>query len=485
MPLPIIERSANDTTPIYFSWPFSNATISASVSIGSGAFVACVGVVSFLRSESGVFIYSLSYNSADRPASGAARYMLTDGSVTRYLTLSIESVGSVSSAGSSYALPFMGGQFGGNVLTLSDLVNKLQHRAGQLESEDRMERLMLYAIRDALRDLPSMYNWAYYKREFRINPSPTVSIQSMTYVASTGNATISSGEAVTWPADAIYGEVAIGNVRYKVVDVVSNKVAIITGPRTDFTGMAEWSRAEYKIPGIRRIHTVSEEGTNRLIEYLTPQLIHQRELIYHSPGTPVHYTVSSGERECSIRFSPPPSAGTRMISISAGVSPAYPEVFRADAICNGVAGESSLTTTASKKWIGAVIRLTAHPTDPDSGRQRIIDGDYEWQAVITDVQDNIVSLSAPLPKDLDDEFCIVSSIVDVAITKQTFFECLAYMYFCRSHRHDGLADAMKISSMTQREAQAADTIASRNSPIGLEISKYWPIEDLKAQWIAS
>lgn len=374
----------------------------------------------------------------------------------------------------------------GSVFTLSDAVNKLQHRAGQLESEARSERMLLFALRDALRDIPTMFDWKYYQRVLRINPSSSLSIQSLTYNASSKQVTISDAESSVWPSDAAYGEVAIDGVRYSVASRTSDKVAVVvSGPSANRVGKAEWSRSTYQIPMVRRVHSLWEEGTTRPIDYISPQLIHERDSLHHYAGTPVFYTISAGARECSIRFSPAPST-TRPLVLSTSTAPAYPSVFRDATVCTGTAGSTTVTATAPKsKWIGSVIRLSANPTDPDDGRQKLIDGDYEWQAIVTGVSGNNLTVSSPLPRNVTDEYCIVSSVVDVSITMQTFFENLAYEYFCRSHRHDGLQDAMQITRMSQRDAQAADAIANRGDQMSVDIYRLWPIADLKYSWLTS
>jgi hypothetical protein len=83
-----IDRPSSDTTSVTFSWPVSGATITSEVSIDNAAYVATVGVVTFLRTEGSLHYYALSFNASDRPAAdGTARYKFTDGTFTQYLTL--------------------------------------------------------------------------------------------------------------------------------------------------------------------------------------------------------------------------------------------------------------------------------------------------------------------------------------------------------------------------------------------------------------
>jgi hypothetical protein len=85
-----LERNISDTKPITFNWPTDNATITAQRSIDNANYVATNGTITFLRTESGKHFYFLTYNAADRPATeGTVRYMLTDGTYIRYISLRI------------------------------------------------------------------------------------------------------------------------------------------------------------------------------------------------------------------------------------------------------------------------------------------------------------------------------------------------------------------------------------------------------------
>jgi hypothetical protein len=83
-------RSIDDTTPLRFAWPTSGETITVERSINSGAFAAADGAVTFFRTEGTEHWYLLAYDADDR-AVGVVRYRLTDGTITRYMTLQVGS----------------------------------------------------------------------------------------------------------------------------------------------------------------------------------------------------------------------------------------------------------------------------------------------------------------------------------------------------------------------------------------------------------
>jgi hypothetical protein len=84
-----VSRTLDDETPIRFVWPTDDATITAERSMNAGVYEATSGIVSFFRTEGNEHWYKLSYNAADREI-GVVRYKLTDGTITRYVTLQVE-----------------------------------------------------------------------------------------------------------------------------------------------------------------------------------------------------------------------------------------------------------------------------------------------------------------------------------------------------------------------------------------------------------
>ena len=87
----VVRRNSDDTRPLYFEWPTSGASLTMTRTINGQPYQAVAGTVTEVQSAGSVYIYSLAYNSNDRPADGVVQYAITDGSVTRFLPLSIDS----------------------------------------------------------------------------------------------------------------------------------------------------------------------------------------------------------------------------------------------------------------------------------------------------------------------------------------------------------------------------------------------------------
>jgi hypothetical protein len=85
----VVTRPVGDDTPITFSFPVASATLTGTRRINNaGSTTALSGARSFLRSDGTQHLYSLAYNSADRPAAeGVVKYEFTDGTYTRSIVL--------------------------------------------------------------------------------------------------------------------------------------------------------------------------------------------------------------------------------------------------------------------------------------------------------------------------------------------------------------------------------------------------------------
>ena len=88
---PPVTRSVDDTNPIRITtWPVASATLSGTVEFSDGTERAIAGAFSYIGVLGSNFEYELAYSAADRPSErGTARYTITDGANTRYLTLEV------------------------------------------------------------------------------------------------------------------------------------------------------------------------------------------------------------------------------------------------------------------------------------------------------------------------------------------------------------------------------------------------------------
>lgn len=101
----IVNRTVDDTTPITFSWPVTGAAITAQASKNNGAYIACEGTVSFVRTESGKHYYALAFDASDRlTEEGTVRYAFTDGTYTRYVPVYLSAGGTGSGLTGDFVL---------------------------------------------------------------------------------------------------------------------------------------------------------------------------------------------------------------------------------------------------------------------------------------------------------------------------------------------------------------------------------------------
>ena len=87
----VVRRNSDDNQPIYFEWTGDTSTITCTVSVNGGEFVAAAGSVVYHRTEFGAYLYKLTYNEADRPLEGTVEYKLTDGAIERIVPMTIDS----------------------------------------------------------------------------------------------------------------------------------------------------------------------------------------------------------------------------------------------------------------------------------------------------------------------------------------------------------------------------------------------------------
>ena len=98
-------------------------------------------------------------------------------------------------------------------------------------------RRLQRAIQKAYRTLPGLSRWNYFTGTGSLNTT-LPSTHTITYVASTGLATIGTG---SWDTDAIYGAITINNTRYEIKRRVnSTTIELRDGPSSDYTGSTRW-----------------------------------------------------------------------------------------------------------------------------------------------------------------------------------------------------------------------------------------------------
>lgn len=362
--------------------------------------------------------------------------------------------------------------------TLSDLVAIMADRTLAYTNDDRSDRMLLRAARSALRDLPERYDWNYYQRTYRIITPALVQATQTVYDNSANTLTIDSGESTEWPSNATEGEVAFDGSRYPIDERVSAKVIKLGSgrPVADRSGSAQWSKSRYKLPAIRRIHGLWDEGPRRPIQYLPPVDFHARQTLYPFSGYAQTYTTIGGSNDSDIVFSQAPG-NSEVFKISATFAPAYPKIFRETCNGSGTSGETTFTADCAKSsWVGAVVRS-------GSGLQDVIDGDFGWQALITNVSGTTVTVSDALNETLSNATLLISSPLDVSIPIQTYLEDLAYVHYCKVHGHEGINRAMSLEKDSLIHARSADSITNRSETARNDYATQIPLYDIMyAEW---
>lgn len=111
-------------------------------------------------------------------------------------------------------------------------------------------RKLRRAVKESCNKLPAYHDWEFLMRMGMFTTSPIYTTGTVAYNASTREMTLTGG---TWPEDAVYGSVSIGNKKYEVQRRVSNTVLVMhptMGPPDDLAGgqTYRWVRTRYLLP---------------------------------------------------------------------------------------------------------------------------------------------------------------------------------------------------------------------------------------------
>lgn len=362
------------------------------------------------------------------------------------------------------------------IVTLSDLIVKIGARNGMGDGDTRMMRMITSSIRDALRDFPGKSAWRYYDRTFNFDTSAQVSL-TVTYVDSTRTATVTAG---VMPDDMELGEVLFEGKITAVESVSGSTFVLRDHAGSDSSGTALWFRSAYTLPKIATMRRVMRDRNRQELGALQNEVVTKWMLAYNSPGTPVGYTLRADSTigANDIVLCPPPSTGERYV-VSAVLAPKYPSVAQTFGVATGASAAFTMTSPQAKpNWVGAVVR--AAPTSSQK-TEDLTYADFEWQSVIRSVSSTTVTLYDALPSAFTAETILVSSPIDISLTPgiQTYFEAMCHEYYCRNFKHDGLADAIAVSSKLFMEARAADSMIDKSTPLWFGGNWPWVITDLR------
>ncbi len=356
------------------------------------------------------------------------------------------------------------------VFTLHDLVHRLSLRAG-VDMSPRYTAILVRAIQDAIRSLPSKNDWAYFKRQTRLTTSTAIN-PTVTY-DHTGGAyekmlTITSDH--TWPADASLGEIVVEQRTYRIKERISTTVVTLEDDfslQEDFTGDVWWQRANYQFTrDITRIHSIRNLTVGRELAFLPSQSFIDQSWNSYGRGSVSYFTwQNSGSRfgSSEICLWPTPNA-KEIIEVTATVNPQVPKTFLesgTEAVLS--VGSRSLTVadaTFTKKLIGSVVRLSRNSAPPINNEM----DNWDFQAFITNVPNaTTLTLSEALGDETIGGGYAISSGADIeAATMLEYIEDEAYAQYCKNHDHKSYPTATQVAMRSLKFA-----IARSNSRISL------------------
>lgn len=349
--------------------------------------------------------------------------------------------------------------------TLADFVERLRMRAGAHRS-DSTDKLFVRAVQDAMRGVgKTLHDWSYYQRRLRIVTSLSISGAAIyDYTGGAAERIVTLTGPQTWPIDAIYGEVLIGDVPCRVATRISSTqitVNAMEAPTADYIGTVVWVRSAYPLPvRIQKAHALvnRSEGVYHL-QYLSPADFFDRYAVSaQTIGAPFQFTIQSAGvvGESALVFYPSPTGG-ETYDMNATIHPAIPTVLDVHgsdgAITSGLKVFTSSEAVFTKKLVGCLLRIS-YDTEVPLGSASL----HEWQAFIESVtNETTVVLSEAAPATYTSATYGISSPIDIdPDTMMAYFESECYAQYCRNHKHESLADAMRIMQMDLRDAIVQD-----------------------------
>lgn len=138
-----------------------------------------------------------------------------------------------------------------NFFTYRDAIDHLLD-VYNLHAKDvnEISRLVRRAVKECCNKLPTYHDWEFLQRMATFTTSPLYTTGSIAYTASTRQMTLTGG---TWPSDADFGSVTIGNKKYEVQRRISDTVIVMDPlqcPPADIASGTtyRWVRTRYVLP---------------------------------------------------------------------------------------------------------------------------------------------------------------------------------------------------------------------------------------------
>ncbi len=351
------------------------------------------------------------------------------------------------------------------VATLQDIVHRLTLRCGITTAATMSTAKLVIAVQSAIRSLHSKHGWSYYKRitRFKTSPAQTMSVSyDLTGGAEERIATITS--AHTWPTDATYGELWIGEVCYRVLKRISSTQVTLEqdfAPIADYTGEATWKRRAYgfsrQVSKIENVHNVT---SNRRLSLVPTGEFNASNYNLLSVGSTRHFSWQNHGNEfgaAELVLFPAPET-EEIIEVSASTIPHTPRIHAVTG--TDLTGSSGSTTVScaggsfSNKLVGSIIRISSNTSPPVAYNS----DEYTHQAFITSVQSNTsLTISEPLPAAYASCGYLITSPLDISVS--TMLEALedeAFYQYTKNHNHSGTQEAAAMAMKSLREAMIRD-----------------------------
>jgi hypothetical protein len=367
---------------------------------------------------------------------------------------------------------------GVEIFTLHDLVHRLALRSSSNQTP-RMNALFVRAIQDAIRGLPSKHDWNYFRRQVRLKTSPRAGL-SVTY-DHTGGAherllTVTDG---VLPADAMFGEIRIGNTTYRILNRISDTEATLEDNFSlseDFTGNCTWERRAYRFSReVVKVHYLHNISRNSPITLLSTQEFASLTHNGWGYGQVTHYTFQNhggwfGESEFVLLPSPTVS---ETIEASVTVTPLVPHI-------NEVSGSGAEATSGSfsvsvpgaefsNRLIGCIFRLGRDAVQPIN----LDSSNWDFQAFVVGVPDSeTLLLSEAAPETTVRGYCISSPIDVESSAMLEYVEDEAYHQYTKNHDHKSFQIARRVAGDSLRMAVARDNKTSLNGHMRQESFGY-------------
>lgn len=355
------------------------------------------------------------------------------------------------------------------LLTMQDAIDRVLVQNGCRTRHPGELSSARMAVMDAVRQIPGVFSWNYYRRAFSITTVGPAYNLNASYTHTGGDVErqlrLTSG---TWPANAADCRVLLLNSLFDVQERVDSTTLQLTSDSNPGRDLAAQDvtlcQTDYRLGArIRRVLGLLESQTDLPIDYLShPQLLRYLH-INPTPSTPVFFNIHQSGKELNsieITFAPPPlDARTYSLAVEMQPRPVryYEELFTVSSVGSTV---TAISGTFAEDQVGSVIRFSR-----DSFPVNGIGGDgaayipYVSQRIIKSVVSTTqATLDSPLPANVTDVSAVVTDPIDIDNnTMQGLFMAMCNRMFSQySPNSPRLSDYLALEMQEKRAAIASN-----------------------------